>query len=161
MKTAVVYYSLEGNTRYAAEVLAKRLDADLIELIPEKAYPTGKVMKFLAGGASASKKESCPLKPYSFDAGQYDQVILGSPLWAGTIAPPLRTFLQENDLSSKRTAAFISRMGSSPQKAFDEITRLSGHTCLHQTLTLISPKSKRKEASAAIVDFANRLLANS
>lgn len=30
MKTAVIYYSLEGNTKYAAEKIAAELKADLM-----------------------------------------------------------------------------------------------------------------------------------
>lgn len=41
MKVAVVYFSLEGNTKYVAEKIAKVLDADMIQLIPVKEYPTG------------------------------------------------------------------------------------------------------------------------
>lgn len=36
MKVAVVYFSLEGNTKYVAEKIAKVLDADMIQLIPVK-----------------------------------------------------------------------------------------------------------------------------
>ena len=39
MRAAVVYYSLEGNTRAAAERLAKRLGAKLVEVKTTKAYP--------------------------------------------------------------------------------------------------------------------------
>ena len=38
MKTIVVYYSLEGNTKLAAEAVAKELGADILPLIPVKAY---------------------------------------------------------------------------------------------------------------------------
>ena len=47
MNTAVVYYSLEGNTQYAAEKVAGELGADLIRLVPVKEYPTGKLSKYL------------------------------------------------------------------------------------------------------------------
>ena len=41
MKTIIVYYSLEGNTEYAAKELANLLGADLLRLHPKKAYPDG------------------------------------------------------------------------------------------------------------------------
>ena len=45
MKILIVYYSLEGNTKYVAEKIAEQTGADLLCLEPEKAYPTGKVTK--------------------------------------------------------------------------------------------------------------------
>ena len=47
MKTAVVYYSMHGNVRYVSEKVAKELGADLIELIPVKAYPDKGAMQFI------------------------------------------------------------------------------------------------------------------
>ena len=51
MKSIVIYYSLDGNTKYAAGKIADRLGADLIQLIPAKEYPTGKISKYFWGGA--------------------------------------------------------------------------------------------------------------
>ena len=67
MKSIVVYYSLEGNTKYAAEKIAGMIGADLLELKPVKSYPTGKVGKFLWGGKSAVMAETPELEPDEFD----------------------------------------------------------------------------------------------
>ena len=39
MRTAIVYYSMAGNTAWTAKKLAEGLDVDLIENRPVKAYP--------------------------------------------------------------------------------------------------------------------------
>lgn len=39
MKTAIVYYSMSGNTAAAARKVAESIRADLIEIKPEKAFP--------------------------------------------------------------------------------------------------------------------------
>ena len=49
MKTAVVYYSMGGNTAWAAARIAERLQADLIGIKPEKQYPDRGFRKFLWG----------------------------------------------------------------------------------------------------------------
>ena len=67
MKSIIVYYSLEGNTEYTAKEIAAKLGADLLRLEPVKAYPTGKVSKFVWGGKSAMMAETPQLKPYQFD----------------------------------------------------------------------------------------------
>ena len=38
MKTAVVYYSMSGNTQQTAEKIADALGADLIRIEPKKEY---------------------------------------------------------------------------------------------------------------------------
>lgn len=38
MKTLIVYYSLEGNTGYVVDKIAKASGADTLQLIPKKAY---------------------------------------------------------------------------------------------------------------------------
>jgi len=48
MKDLVVYYSLEGNTRQAAERIAERLHADILQLQTVKEILKSK-MKFLLG----------------------------------------------------------------------------------------------------------------
>ena len=85
MKTIVVYYSLEGNTAYAAEKIAAALGADTLRLQPKKAYPSSGFQKFFWGGKSAVMAEKPALEPYAFRAEDYDCVILGFPVWAGNV----------------------------------------------------------------------------
>jgi hypothetical protein len=40
MKTLIVYYSMEGNTEYAAEKIASELGVETLRIEPLKAYPT-------------------------------------------------------------------------------------------------------------------------
>lgn len=94
MKIALVYYSLEGNTAFAAEMIGQKLGVDIIRLKPVKDYPTGKIAKYFWAGKSASFQEAPKLMPYAFDINMYDVIILGTPIWASTFAPPLRTFIR-------------------------------------------------------------------
>ena len=109
MKTLIVYYTLEGNTHYAAKKIASLLDADVLRIKPVKTYPRKGFRKFLWGGKSAVMAETPELEPYTFDASAYDRIVFGFPVWAGNVTPPLRTFIKENDLSGKRFAAFACR----------------------------------------------------
>ena len=99
MKTLIVYYTLEGNTHYAAKKIASLLDADVLRVKPVKTYPRKGFRKFLWGGKSAVMAETPELEPYTFDASAYDRIVFGFPVWAGNVTPPLRTFIKENDLS--------------------------------------------------------------
>lgn len=158
MKAAVIYYSLEGNTRLAAELIARKLDADLIPLTPSKGYPTGKVSKYFWGGKSATFVEAPKLEPYDFDPDLYDLLVLGTPVWAGTFAPPLRTFIRENHLSAKKLALFACCSGGSTAKCFSQIEREIGSVPAVSKLRLIDPLlGRREEVDRSITGFCAEL----
>ena len=46
MRALVVFYSLEGNTAFAADKIASALDADTLRISPAKAYPRSGFRKF-------------------------------------------------------------------------------------------------------------------
>ncbi len=142
MKTIIVYYSMEGNTDYAAHRIAAKLGADLLRLYPQKAYPSEGLSKFVWGGASAVMAKTPALEPYAFDASAYQRVIIGFPVWAGNLAPPLRTFLRDNDLSGRRVAAFACQAGTGAEKAFRRLTECPGVGALEATAVLTDPKSR-------------------
>ncbi len=160
LKTLIVYYSLEGNTKYAAGRIAAELGADTLRLRPKKAYPRSGVRKFIWGGKSAVMAETPELLPYHFSADEYDRIIIGFPVWAGNVTPPVRTFVKENDLKGKRVAAFASQSGSGAEKAFGKLKAALGVEKLEAELILIDPKTKPSEENERkIKAFCERLKA--
>ena len=151
MKTAIVYYSLQGNTRYVAEKVAGGTGADLIELIPVKAYPDKGMIKFIWGGSSVTFKRKPDLKPYSFNASDYDLVILATPVWAGSFTPPLRTFLEDNDLTGKKIAVIATSAGGDSSKCINALKEASKAGSLAAQLSLIDPKDKPSEENEKLI----------
>ena len=139
LRTLIVYYSLEGNTAYAAERIADALGAGMLRLEAEKAYPSAGFGKFFWGGKSAVMAETPALLPYAFDADAYDRIIFGFPVWAGNITPPVRTFIRENRLEGKRIAAFACESGAGAEKAFGKLKACLGIGALEAELILIDP----------------------
>ena len=159
MKTLIVYYSMGGNTAYAAQKIAERLDAETLRLEPVRAYPDKGFRKFLWGGKSAVMAEKPELRPYRFEPERYDTVIFGFPVWAGNIAPPLRTFISENRTDDVRYAAFACQGGSGAEKAFGKLKDCLGHDLL-KTLVLIDPKDKPDPAKDAQIEAFCEALTN-
>lgn len=143
MKTAIIYYTMSENTKYAAEKIAEILDADLIQISPQKAYKDKGFVKFIWGGRSALMGEAPKLMPYQFDAASYDRIILGTPIWASTFAPPIRSFIRENPMiSQKELGAFACCGGGDTCKAFLKLKELLSVTELKAELVLVDPKDK-------------------
>jgi flavodoxin len=111
MKTAVVYYSFDGNCAFVAEEIKTQLNADLIRLQTKDDKKRGKIGKMIWGCSMVFSRKKPPLKPYSFDSSKYDLIILGVPVWAGSPAPPIKTFLGETNLSGKQIALFVCHAG--------------------------------------------------
>ncbi|MBR5115676.1 MAG: NAD(P)H-dependent oxidoreductase, partial [Lachnospiraceae bacterium] len=164
MKAAIVYYSMSENTAYVAERLREGMLAqlkkddeqagsaeasvvDVIRIIPEKAYPDSGSSKFLWGGKSAIMKEKPKLEPYQFDADRYDRILIGTPVWAWTMSPPIRTFIDENrdKLSGKQIGVFVCS-GGGGVKAIAKIREFLPVDKLRDALDLIEPKNRQSEA---------------
>lgn len=160
MKAVIVYYSLEGNTQFVGDSIAKEIPAKIISLEPVKEYPKGKVSKFFWGGKSVVFGETPPLVPYEFDRKEYDIVIIGTPVWAGCFAPPIKTFLKENDLSGKKIALFACSSGGDAEKCFAKFKKELAGSNIIATLSLVDPKARPKsDNTLKIKDFCNQLQA--
>ncbi len=160
MSIAIVYFSLSGNVGYAADRISGLTGGDLIKLTPSQSYPDSGFKKFFWGGKSAVMAESPELTPYAFNADAYDTVVFGTPVWAGTFAPPLRTFISENKaaLSGKRIAVFACSSGGSALKAFDKIQKILDLDSFTAMLSLIDPKVKQSnDNEEKIADFCRAI----
>ena len=160
MKTAIVYYSLNGNTESVANAVAEKLGADVIRLTPKKAFPDSGFKKFLWGGKSAVMKEKPELEPYEFDAEKYDRVIIGTPVWASRFTPPIRSFVSDNAeaLKGKRFAVFTCFSGGGADKAIARLKELLGIGAFDAELVLVDPKDKPNDENAEkIAAFCDKL----
>ncbi len=111
MKTLVIYYSFEGNTKLMAEAMAEAVGADLLRLQPRREIQTHGFMKFVWGGKAAMMKDKPELLPLDKNPDDYDLLLLGTPVWAWTYAPPMNTFLSGTPLSGKKIALFCCHGG--------------------------------------------------
>ena len=113
MKTAVVYFSWSGNTRFAAETIAKKAGADLFEIKADTPYSSD------YGKCCDEAKPECygktlrPIKPIDgLDLSKYDMVFVGTPNWWGTMAPPVRTWAtQSKDALKGKTVCLFQTHG--------------------------------------------------
>jgi len=109
----IVYYSLTGNTRFIAESIKDVLEAQIQEIKPIKEINPKGSMKYLWGGMRATMKKKPELEPIEKDPKDYDILFLGTPVWAWTFTPPIRSFISKFDLSEKVIAIWCCHGGSS------------------------------------------------
>ena len=160
MKNIIVYYSMSGNTEYAADLIAENTGADLLRIEPEKAYPDKGFRKFFWGGKSAVMGDKPKLVPYEFDADKYDRIIFGTPVWASTFTPPIRSFITENaeKIKGKRFALLTCYSGGGADKAAEKFKKALGIDSFDAHLILTDPKDKPKEEDKkSICEFCEKL----
>lgn len=124
MKKAVVFYSLSGNTQAAAKEIAEGIGADLIELKLVKPFPTEKSKQLALGGMQAMFGMKPAIQELSKNIKEYDVLILGTPIWAGTIASPVHSFLNKYQVLDKIVAVFTFSGGGDNKRC---IAKLSKH----------------------------------
>ena len=159
-KIAIIYYSLTGNTDYVAKQISKELDVDLIRLVPKKQYPDSGFKKFFWGGKSAIMKEEPTLEQYQFDESKYDYIVFGTPVWASSFAPPIRTFIKDNKkrLNNKKISVFICHSGGGAQKVIDKLKDILNINDFDAELVLIDPSEKMSDDNIMkIKDFCKTI----
>jgi flavodoxin len=157
MKTAVVYYSYDGNCAHIAEQLKARLDADLIPLKTADEKKRTGFAKYAWGGAQVFMKKKPALKPCRFDAASYDLIILGAPVWAASPAPPLGTFLSEANISGKRIALFCCHMGGMG-KALEKMKSLAPGNTIVGEIDFINPSTgDAEEVTRRLTEWIDKI----
>jgi len=111
MKTLIVYYSYLGNTKSIAEMIQKKTGADILRIETVVPYDND-YNKVVDQGQSEVNRGYCPeIKPLNIDPGQYDTIILGTPVWWYTFAPAMHTFLKTQDWKGKTIYPFATNGG--------------------------------------------------
>lgn len=159
MRSAIVYYSLEGNTETAAKLLAEKLDAQLFEIKTTKAYPKKGLAKFIVGGKDSSFGRQPQIEALDMDPADFDVVVLALPVWAGKAAAPVNTFIKEHALGSTKVGLVIdSASGDAASCAKDLAAKLGRPVTQMPTLSLKNPgKMDRTELDGKLDSFAQNL----
>jgi len=148
MRTLVVFYSLEGNTKYIAETVAEQLHADLLELKPKKEYPTRGFQKFFRGGKSAIFRECPELINRNTDVSVYQNILIGTPVWAGTYSAPVNSFLKQNHFEDKKVALFACYAGGGAEKCFHQLKKELANNTFVGEKAFLDPLKHDKEENA-------------
>ena len=118
MKKLFLYYSYTGNGKVVAERLAAA-GCDLREIVREKPMPNSFFWGIVVGGFLATIKHKDKIAEIDLDVSDYDEVVIGSPIWNARFASPVNTALSRLDLSGKK-ATFVLYSGSGEGKNADE-----------------------------------------
>ena len=156
MNRLVVYYSLSGNTEEAAKRIAKAIGADLLKLETEKPMPKNMAAQMLVGGGQVAFNRIPKIKPLDKDINEYDEIILGSPIWNSKGVPAVNAFLQDKKAAEKVTSLFFLSAGGSTDKGLNAITKQLPN--LKNNVSLLDKKNAgSRDNDAKIEEFVARI----
>ena len=102
----------KGNTAYAAEYIAKALNADLFEIDTVKPYAENYRQCCMEAVQEAKAKARPEIKGYAEDISGYDTVFVCFPCWCGTAPMCVFTFLEHYDWTGKKIIPVYTNEGS-------------------------------------------------
>lgn len=117
-KTLVIYYSAQGHTKRAAEIVAKTLDADLFEIPLNNPY-TEEDLDYTNPESRCNKewnleieRDSAPENVEIPNWSDYDTVVVGYPIWYAYAAFPVISFMGGRDFKDKTVYPFCTSHSS-------------------------------------------------
>ncbi len=117
MKKAIVYFSYDGSTRVAAEILAEKMNADIFELEEIKTR-SHKPSAFMGAAFAALLGRKSRLKnTYAKEMTDYERIYIGTPIWANRCAPAVNTFVCKADLAGKDIVVFTLQADGAPERS--------------------------------------------
>lgn len=115
-KKLVAYFSASGTTKKTAELLAEAAGADLYEITPKVAYTKADLnwmdKKSRSSVEMNDKKFRPEIEDKDANIAEYDEIILGFPIWWYVAPTIVNTFLEKFNFSGKKVVLFATSGGS-------------------------------------------------
>lgn len=130
-RPAVIYFSATGNTREVAELLAKEVDADIFEIVPEDIY-TSDDLNYNDDNCRANREMNDDTARPAIGndlsiVSEYDVIYLGYPIWWGTAPRIIQTFLENYDIRGATVYTFCTSGGSGIEQSISDLQGLYPH----------------------------------
>ena len=115
MKTLIIYYSWSGNTKRVAEKIHHEVkNSDLVEIkVPAGTFSTDMYETNDIFKEQIETNQLPQINLPKVDFEQYDLILIGSPVWSGMPASPIKSFLNELQRVnySGKVASFFTDVG--------------------------------------------------
>lgn len=124
MKSVILFYTWSGQTKKMAEIIAKKTGADILEIKASTPYSQTYDAVVKQAKDEIRKGFLPEINDTDCDLSRYDVIYIGTPIWWGTMAPPLATFLNSHDFSGKIVMPFSTHGGGGKGHSDRDIAKL-------------------------------------
>ena len=124
-KILVSFFSVSGVTKDVASKIADITGGDLFEIEPACKY-TDEDLNWNNASSRSSVEMNNPtsrpeVKSKVSNLSDYDTVLIGFPVWWDLAPRVINTFIEENNLESKKIYVFATSGGSSVNNSFNTL----------------------------------------
>lgn len=156
MQTLIVYYSLGGNTKRIAEMIQMEHGGDLMEIKTCVPY-TGSYNAIVDQGHQEVNCGYMPeIQPITVDFSQYDQIILGTPVWWYTFAPAVKTLLSQMDWKDKTVWPYATN-GGWIGHTFKDIRTACKGADVKDGMNIVFDENRIRTSEKEVRDWINRI----
>ena len=148
----VVCYSRTGITDGVASRIAADCACDIERIRDPR--PRGGLSGYLRSIFEAVTGRLPEVGPAARNPGDYELVILGTPVWAGHVSSPMRAYIRANGDRFGQVAAFCTMGGSGGDKVLDEIAALCNKRLLARLV--LTAKEIRLDADGEKIGLFTR-----
>lgn len=124
-KNLVCYFSATGTTKEVAEKIASIINADLFAIEPVNKYTSEDLdwtNKQSRSSIEMVDETSRPaIKNIVANITEYQNVVIGFPVWWYKELAIIDTFIEENDLSNKQVYVYVTSGGSTVDGSLESL----------------------------------------
>ncbi|MDU5336719.1 flavodoxin [Enterococcus sp.] len=134
-----------GNIQSIAEKIESITQSDILRLEVKEPYPED-YEETVARARKEINQETLPeLETKLPDLAPYDTIYLGYPVWVTTVPPPIKTFLDETDLTNKTVALFATHAGYGLGDSQERIEEMIPNNTFVDTLAIEDEEVKNAD----------------
>lgn len=145
-KILIAYYSKTGNTKKAAQQIARITGGTLHAITPQKTYPENYFATIAVAKWEHLKGEKPLLTDKVENFADYEKILVGFPVWWFTCPQLIKTFMESYDFSGKKVYPFCTHGGSGPKNSTRDIKEVCRNAeiadCFDATKDLTDNKIK-------------------
>lgn len=160
----IVYLSRTDNTQAVAEIIHEEVGGEMVELELETPYPDDYDEIVAQVDRENETGYMPPLKTRIENIQDYDTVFIGFPTWDMQLPPPMKSFLDEKDLSDKTVIPFNTNGGYGVGSSFQQVEDLCPNSNIPEGFStrgglerdgiyLDIKGERREEVHAEVVDW--------
>ena len=139
-KRLVAFFSASGTTKKVAEMIASAADADMYEIMPKQPYSKADLNWMDKKSRSSVEMSDKKFRPEISDTDvlveQYDEIILGFPIWWYVAPTIINTFLEAYDFSNKTITLFATSESSGLGNTVNELKVSAPNALIKEGLLL-------------------------
>lgn len=154
MKTLVACYSRTGYTKRVGQAIAEAINADFEEII-DLTDRTGSI-GWVNAGRDATFNRKTRIKALEQNPADYDLVIIGTPVWAWTMTPAVRTYIEQIREQFNQVAFFCTMGINGGERTIANMAELSGKES-RATLILLTQEVVNNSFQQKVNEFISKL----